>query len=482
VPEVSTYHPFPRQCQFHSSPAKYRLFGGAAGPGKTVALLWEAIAQCLDVPASNSLLLRRTFPELDMNILSEWRATVPFREMGIKYNESAHLATFPNKSTLRFGYCQSENDVFQYQGAEFLFIGVDELTMFTLKQWLFLATRNRCRVPGSFPCMAGATNPGNIGHAWVKSLWIDKKPAPGMREQDYKPEDYDFIPARLEDNPIYAQDADYRAKLEASPMRDALLRGIWSDPPDKYFTIFDYETHTRAPEDIKLPAWTRYWMSDDWGDYHPNVMYLHAMDHTGQVVTLAEHWGRHMSEPDIAREAARLAGPRPIEAFIFSWDAFGRLSKHTRQPITQQVARDLPPNIPPPFPADATPGSRISGWRFMRNMLEQGRWIISRECVRLIECLPQLMRDMDKNPEDVLKVDWTETTLGDDPADAARYGLQYVSGFVPQVPKDPAPVESGAYEAFRLKERIEGMDKREDPSVAVTISNVPRRRRGILTR
>ena len=476
--EVHTYQPFPRQEQFHRSPKKYRLFGGAAGPGKTVALLWEAIAQCLEVPGSNSLLLRRTFPELDMNILAEWRATVPFRDMGIRYNESAHLATFPNTSTLRFGYCQGENDVYQYQGAEFLFIGIDELTMFTLKQWLFLATRNRCRVPGSFPCMAGATNPGNIGHAWVKSLWIDKRPAPGMRDQDYNPDDYDFIPARIEDNPIYAKDADYRAKLEASPLRDALLYGMWDVFTGQYFDNFRYDEHTIEPESIIFKPNIRHWLSGDWGDYHPTCLYLHVMDSTGQVVTLDEFWGRRVSEPQIAAEASRLClgGINP-EAFVFSWDAFGRLSRTTRQPITEQIARSLPPNIPRPFPADATPGSRISGWRFMYNMLAQGRWKISRKCVKLIECLPLLVRDMEKNPEDVLKMDWTETSLGDDPADAARYGLQYVSGFVPQVPKPNSPAGSGSYEAFRLKEKLEGLDKREDPNIAVTISNLPKRRR-----
>ena len=91
------------------------------------------------------------------------------------YNEAKHLVTLANGSTMRFGYCRNENDVYQYQGAEFLFIGIDELTHFTLKQWQFLTSRNRCPIPGhECPCMAGATNPGNIGHAWVKALWVDK--------------------------------------------------------------------------------------------------------------------------------------------------------------------------------------------------------------------------------------------------------------------------------------------------------------------
>jgi hypothetical protein len=73
-------------------------------------------------------------------------------------------------------------------------IGIDELTLFTLKQWQFPTSRNRCPIPGSFPNMAGATNPGNIGHACVKALWIDKKPAAGMeRPEEYDPAHYAFI-------------------------------------------------------------------------------------------------------------------------------------------------------------------------------------------------------------------------------------------------------------------------------------------------
>ena len=186
------YDPFPKQQEFHDSPAKYRLFGGAAGPGKSKALLMEAILQAHDHPNANTLLLRRTFPELEQTLLHYFRRDVP-RELYSNFQESKHLVTWKNGSTTRFGYCQSEHDVYQYQGAEFLFIGIDELTLFTLRQWQFLTSRNRCPVPGAFPCMAAATNPGNIGHAWVKSLWIDLQPAPGMENPaEYDPADYAF--------------------------------------------------------------------------------------------------------------------------------------------------------------------------------------------------------------------------------------------------------------------------------------------------
>ncbi len=158
------YEAFPKQQEFHKSPAKYRLFGGAAGPGKSKALLMEAVIQAHDHPNVNTLLLRRTFAELEQTLLLYFRRDVP-RELYKNFQESKHLVTWQNGSTTRFGYCQNEHDVYQYQGAEFLFIGIDELTLFTLRQWQFLTSRNRCPVPGAFPCMAAATNPGNIGHA-----------------------------------------------------------------------------------------------------------------------------------------------------------------------------------------------------------------------------------------------------------------------------------------------------------------------------
>src|SRR5262249_48326981 len=126
------YVPFPRQRDFHASPAKYRLFGGAAGPGKTKALLMEAILQAHDHPGVDTLLLRRTFPELEQSLVLYFRRDVP-RELYRSFHETKHLVEWWNGSTTRFGYCQSENDVYQYQGAEFQFIGVDELTLFTLR-------------------------------------------------------------------------------------------------------------------------------------------------------------------------------------------------------------------------------------------------------------------------------------------------------------------------------------------------------------
>ena len=431
------YQPFPRQGEFHSSPAKYRLFGGAAGPGKTKALLWEAIAQANGVPGCDTLLLRRTYPELESSLLAYFRRDVP-RALYRSYNESKHAVTWTNGSTTRFGYCRNENDVYQYQGAEFLFIGVDELTHFTLKQWQFLTSRNRCPARGSFPSMAGATNPGNIGHAWVKALWVDRAPPPGFEHpEQFDPEDYEFIRARLDDNPIYAHDAGYRKTLEALPehLRRAFLEGDWNVFAGQYFDLFDVGRHTARPEEIRIEPWWPKWVSVDWGFHHASAVYWHCAvpqrvgagpavrrdpsvaplprdDETPRIVTYREFVQAGLSPRMLAQAIAERSGRERIAEIFLSPDAFAHRTAEAS--IAEQMGEVLSAaGLPRPAPAE---DDRIGGWQLMYQLLESDAWTVTENCARLIECLPLLVRD-DQRVEDIRKVE------GDDPADAARYGL-----------------------------------------------------------
>jgi hypothetical protein len=307
---LRNYYPFAKQNEFHESPAKYRLFGGAAGPGKSKALLMEVVYQAHLHPGVNTLLLRRTFSELEQSLLLYFRQDIP-RGTYKTYNESKHVVTWWNGSTLRFGYCQSEADVYQYQGAEFLFIGIDELTLFTLRQWQFLTSRNRCPVPGAFSCMAGATNPGNIGHAWVKSLWIDKQPAPGMEHpEEFDASDYDFIPARVSDNPIYAGDENYLKTLRALPshLKRAFLDGDWDVFAGQYFDRFDCSRHVMRAEQIDWKPWWPRWISIDWGFEHPAAVYWHAQTPAGAVPVAASVGAQRASTaPATIGDATRIS-------------------------------------------------------------------------------------------------------------------------------------------------------------------------------
>jgi phage terminase large subunit len=488
------YDPFPRQKEFHESRAKYRLFGGAAGPGKTKALLWEAIGQAREVAGCDSLLLRRTYPELESSLLAYFRRDVP-RSMYKSYNESKHLVTWKNGSTTRFGYCRNENDVYQYQGAEFLFIGLDELTHFTLKQWQFLTSRNRCPVrvysdgknkgKNIKPCMAGATNPGNIGHAWVKALWVDHVPPPGFERSDlYDPDDYDFIRARIDDNPIYANDTEYRRTLEALPehLRRAFLEGDWNVFAGQYFDVFDFGRHTARPEEIRLEPWWPRWISVDWGFQHPSAVYWHCAvpssasgdilrrsapqdDNPCRIVTYREFVQNGLSPRMLAQAIAERSGRESISEVFLSPDAFAHRTSEAS--IAEQLGDVLVANgLPRPAAAD---DDRIGGWQLMYQLLESDAWVITDNCAKLIECLPQLVRD-DRRHEDIRKVD------GDDSADAARYGL--VSGgrlagvgpaFVPsragQAPPFYSPVGTPRFvTGMPLDEQIARQVSATDPS------------------
>ena len=501
------YAAFPRQREFHESKAKYRLFGGAAGPGKTKALLWESILQANEVAGSDTLLLRRTYPELESSLLAYFRRDVP-RYFYRKFNESKHVVTWNNGSTTRFGYCRNESDVYRYQGAEFLFIGLDELTHFTLKQWQFLTSRNRCpikfyvdsanRVRPVVPTMAGATNPGNIGHAWVKALWVDQQPPAGFEQDVYNRDDYEFIRARLEDNPIYANDADYRRTLEVLPehLRKAFLDGDWNVFAGQYFDIFDYGRHTARPEEIRLETWWPRWISIDWGFQHPSAVYWHcavpAAAHSrqliadrrtpqstpsssavscelsavgSQIVTYREFLQNGLSPRMLAQGIAERSGRENISDVFLSPDAFAHRTAEAS--IAEQLGDVLAVNgLPRPAIAD---DDRIGGWQYMYQLLESNAWVVTENCAKLIECIPTLVRDTAR-VEDIRKMD------GDDPADSARYGL--VSGgriagvaaaFAPSRAGQPPPLKppgSGAHfvTGMPLGEQISRQISATDPT------------------
>ena len=420
---VETYQPFPKQQEFHRCPAKYRLFGGQAGPGKSRALLEEGCLQAWENKGADTLLLRRTFPELQESIIEPFlRFILPqWKPLGATYNSSEHIVRWPNGSTTRFGHCQHESDVYQYQGGEFLFIGVDELTTFTLKMWQFLTSRNRCPVPGSFPCMAGATNPGNIGHKWVKSLFIDKTPAPGMERADkYDPAEYTFIRATLDDNPIYANDANYKRSLESLPtqMYRAFALGDWEIFAGQYFDVFSEKKNVVNSADLLLRPWWPRWISMDWGFNHPAAVHFHAQD-GDRTITYAELFAKTVTEPDWAGRIVKAAEGEPtFQAFYLSPDAWAK--RGSANTAAQQIG-DALHGSGIPYPSQAAT-DRVGGARLLYNKLRSGLWTISSACPRLIECLPTLIVDED-NLEDVLKVDAGEGQIGDDAYDSARYGV-----------------------------------------------------------
>lgn len=194
------------------------LFGGAAGGGKSDFLLMAAL-QFADVPGYSALLLRRTFADLDKPDSLIPRSHEWLQPTGAKWNGSRHQWTFPSGATLSFGYLDTPNDIYQYQGAAFQFCGYDELTQFTEPQYRYLFSRLR-RPPGmNVPIrMRAGSNPGGVGHRWVKERFIGDHRAQGRW----------FIPSRISDNPHLDLEAYRKALVQLDHItRKQLEDGDW---------------------------------------------------------------------------------------------------------------------------------------------------------------------------------------------------------------------------------------------------------------
>jgi phage terminase large subunit len=444
------YDPFPKQVEFHRTAAKYRLYGGAKGGGKSFTLLWEAVLTCLNVPGCNVLLLRRRFTDLDRSLIDHFRKYIPAFLYGGErnFNQTNHVVRFPNGSVLFFGHCQHPGDEEQYNGTEWAFIGIDELTEWEYSMWAYLTAQVRCPHKTDIygkrftPSMAGATNPGGSGHAWVKNLWIDKKPAPGQEPHTYNPKDYAFIRSTVDDNPVYANDASYQETLDRLPtaLREAWKLGNWDVLSGQYFDVFSYQRNV-VPAAVArswIKPWWPKWIAVDWGFAHytsilwftrGDVMLEGRSAPVQVTITYRELAINRTSERALAEEIAAHTQTNPkqehyekIDSVYLSHDAFN--TNRYGDPVAQMIGEVLERHkMPQPTKIDAGPNSRPPGWRKMYQLLEAEEWFISDACPQLIDAIPQLMRSAEK-PEDVVKTD----QMYDDIADCARYGLVMALG------------------------------------------------------
>jgi len=196
------------------------LYGGAAAGGKSDALLMAAL-QYHWVPNYAALILRRTYADLALSGAIMDRSLQWLSGSDAHWNSSGHKWTFPSGATLTFGYLESERDKYRYQSAEFQFIGFDELTQFTESQYSYLFSRLRRLKNIDVPIrMRSASNPGGVGHEWVKARF--KIDAGGDPERP-------FIGAKLDDNPHVDQQAYEEAlgKLDYVT-REQLRHGDWT--------------------------------------------------------------------------------------------------------------------------------------------------------------------------------------------------------------------------------------------------------------
>lgn len=231
------------------------LYGGAAGGGKSDAILMAAL-EYAHVPGYAALILRRKYTDLILPGAILDRAHEWLRATDAVWSAEKKSFTFPSGATLTFGYLDNENDKYRYQGAEFQFVGFDELTQFTETQYKYLHSRTRRRVGLNVPIrVCGASNPGGVGHEWVFHRFI-------AANGDGLP----FIPAKLSDNPHLDQET-YRESLSEldAVTRAQLENGDWHVQPKgpmfdrAWFHVIDQlpiDPHTLQPIVLRC---CRYW-------------------------------------------------------------------------------------------------------------------------------------------------------------------------------------------------------------------------------
>ncbi len=363
------------------------LFGGAAGGGKSYGQMVDALLFALKYPGSKQLVLRRTYSELDKSLIRTSLALFP-REI-YSFNASCHLGKFKNGSCIDFGYCATENDVYQYQSAEYDVIRFDELTHFTEAQYVYLISR--VRGANDFPKqIKSSTNPGGIGHSWVKARFIDR----GEFGVGFVGEDgmtRIFIPSLLDDNKFLCKgDPNYRQRLLALPEREkrALLYGDWNIFEGQYFDEFSRELHTVTPFEIPN-AWRKY-RTIDYGLDRLACLWI-AISPEGRSYVYREYCESNLTISAAAKAILeRTPSNEDIYATLAPPDLFGRTQETGRSKAS--LFSEYGINF------TKTSNEREAGWLSLKELLKtdaegEAKLRIFSHCTELIKCLPALTVD-----------------------------------------------------------------------------------------
>lgn len=427
---LASYIPHLRALQFHAAaraadcrggPELIGL-GGARGGGKSHMTFAQLLLDdCQRAPGIKALFLRRigkaareSFEDLRLRVL---------RGVAHEYKRQEGVVEFPNESRVVLGHFKDEKDIDNYLGIEYDVMVLEEATTLTWEKFNRLRGSLRSSRPDWRPRLYATTNPGGVGHAWFKRVFVE----PFRLQQEDQTR---FIPATIDDNP--AVNPEYRQYLDGLTgwLKRAWRYGDWDIAAGQFFTSFQRALHVAPAPSLPLPAHWRYWMAMDYGFTHFTAVYLFGQDGDGHIWTLAEHAERKWLVERHARAIHGLLdrhGLRmgQLDTFVAGGDVFstGRDGVSVADQYEQHGISLLRAN-----------DDRVQGAAQIMRLLgdpEAGiaaRVTICEPCARLIECLPALEHDPHR-PEDVLKVDADENGLGgDDTYDAWRYGLMVPSG------------------------------------------------------
>ena len=422
--------PSEKQIKFLEAKTKHIGFGGARGGGKSWAVQDKAKRLCLYYPGIKCLIVRRTYPELMNNHIMPLQDALP-RSIA-RYNKTEKLFKFFNGSTIKFGYCNNDKDLDQYQGAEYDIIFLDEATQL---QEMWIKKIIAClRGANSFPKRIYYTcNPGGASHGYFKRLFIDKK-----YEEGEDPADYTFIQSLVTDNKALMEaQPDYIKQLEALPpkIREAWLHGRWDIYEGQFFEEFretpDIDLCNKAgittEEALKQRRFThviepfeipRYWTimrSYDFGYNKPWAMTYYACDPDGTLYYFLEAygWNGNPNEgnkmtpdeqfkylADLERQHPMLKGRKIVDSIADPaiWDA------SRGESVAETASR---------YGIYFSPGdnARINGWMMLRYYLQfdsngYSRLYFFNTCKNAIRTIPLMMfsethcEDLDSDMED----------------------------------------------------------------------------------
>jgi len=244
------------QTDFLAAGEKDVLYGGAAGGGKSFAMLIDPLRSC-HMKGHRALILRRSMPEL-RELIDKSRELYPRAFPGTKFREVEKIWNFPSGAKIEFGFLEKDADVYRYQGQAYSWIGFDEITHLPTEfGWNYLASRLRTTDPKIKTYLRCTANPGGVGAHWVRKRYLE----PAEPNNSFIGGDgltRKFIPARLMDNPYLAKDGEYERMLLSLPpiQRKQLLEGNWEVNEGAAFVEFDPSVHVVPPFELPL-HWER---------------------------------------------------------------------------------------------------------------------------------------------------------------------------------------------------------------------------------
>jgi hypothetical protein len=387
------------------------LYGGAAGGGKSYAMLVDPLRYAHKA-AHRALILRRSMPEL-RELIDKSRELYPRAFPGCKYREVEKLWTFPSGAKIEFGFLERDADVYRYQGQAYSWIGFDEIThQATEFGWNYLASRLRTTDPEIVPYMRCTANPGGVGAHWVKKRYIDPAP-PNRGFQGADGITRKFIPARLDDNPYLATDGRYEQMLKSLPdvQRKQLLEGNWDVAEGAAFTEFSPPMHVITPFEIPL-HWQRI-KGIDYGYASESCCVWGAVDPSdGTLIIYRELYRKGMTGEELAMMLTNMEVQDPMSISGVLDTACWSRTGHTGPTIAEALIRSGHKLRP----ADK---NRIAGKIQIHEYLKIQQ--SGRPRLQIFNTCPNLIRELQSIPLDKSNPEDVDTHASDHAYDALRY-------------------------------------------------------------